>query len=125
MSNPPLSDYLVLPIATFLAVLAISPLLMFCIVHMKQSIALILNVFSFSVFCRTRSGGYTCQAVNAVGKGRSQEMHLNVKCTFPNNHFRQRNSTLFLGLGFNLHGAYGLEKPQIPSNFRRGIRGSL
>lgn len=28
---------------------------------------------------RTRSGGYTCQAVNAVGKGRSQEMHLNVK----------------------------------------------
>ena len=30
---------------------------------------------------RERSGGYTCQASNDVGKGSSQEIYLNVKCT--------------------------------------------
>ena len=29
---------------------------------------------------RTRSGGYTCQAVNAVGGGQSQVIALDVKC---------------------------------------------
>jgi hypothetical protein len=29
---------------------------------------------------RTRSGDYTCQAVNGVGNGRSQEIQLDVKC---------------------------------------------
>ena len=29
---------------------------------------------------RTRSGGYTCQAVNAVGNGQSQVIDLDVKC---------------------------------------------
>ena len=29
---------------------------------------------------RTRSGGYTCQALNAVGSGQSQVIELDVKC---------------------------------------------
>ena len=29
---------------------------------------------------RTRSGGYTCQALNAVGSGQSQNIKLDVKC---------------------------------------------
>ena len=29
---------------------------------------------------RTRSGGYTCQAINAVGSGQSQAIELDVKC---------------------------------------------
>ena len=29
---------------------------------------------------RTRSGGYTCQASNLVGRGSSQEIFLDVKC---------------------------------------------
>ena len=29
---------------------------------------------------RTRSGGYTCQAINAVGSGQSQDIELDVKC---------------------------------------------
>ena len=29
---------------------------------------------------RARSGGYTCQAINAVGSGQSQAIELDVKC---------------------------------------------
>ena len=33
---------------------------------------------------RTRSGGYTCQAINAVGSGQSQAIELDVKCKSKN-----------------------------------------
>ena len=89
---------------------------------------------------RTRSGGYTCQAVNAVGKGRSQEMHLNVKCKWhgkwrdgaaiprqKSTWLEGNNAKLYFILiaSLNLCGAYGLEKPQIrqSTNFR-GIQQS-
>ena len=44
---------------------------------------------------RSRSGAYTCEAVNAVGKGSSLPIFLDVKCKFENNGFYPKISISF------------------------------